>query len=581
MQGGAIPSKPQAPGEPFDMNLTARLLREASPYRLPLIAIAATCALTGITIVVQAHALSFSIARAFLGGWSLSALIPMILAFTFASLVRAGLTSVRILSGQRLANHVIASFRSRLVAHLFELGPVRVSAERSGELANTLAEGVEHLDAYFGGYVPQIVATASIPLILLAFAFPVEPLSALLLLLTAPFLLLLMYLIGSAADRLARRQFTALSRLSAQFIDSLRGLTALKLLGASRGRSDVIAESSEQLRERTLGVLRLAFLSAMSLEMLAMISTAIVAVQVGLRLLNGKLGFQQGLFVLLLAPEFYQPLRALGACFHAGTAGASAAERIFEILDTSPEKVPIQPGWRQHQIERTAVEFRNVHFSYPGRPKSVLRGASFSVPAGRTVALIGPSGEGKSTVAHLLLGFLRPTRGEIIVNGSPLAQHDLEAWRSNVSWIPQHPYLFNRSVEENIRLAKPSASNAELIEAARLAAADRFIRALPQGYDTVIGERGLRLSRGEAQRVALARAFLKDAPFVILDEPSAHLDPETEALIRTCMESLLAGRSALLIAHRLGSIPQPAEVIALFDGQVSENGIPTGASPGR
>jgi ATP-binding cassette subfamily C protein CydD len=561
------------------MSLNARLLREAFPYQKPLIAVAAACALTGITIVLQAHVLSFSIARAFLGGEGLPALIPSILAFTLASLARVGLTSIRTLGGQRLANHVTASFRSRLVAHLFRLGPARVSAECSGELANTMAEGVEQLDAYFGSYVPQIIATASIPFILLAFAFPVDPLSAFLLLLTAPFLLLLMYLIGSAADQLARRQFTALSRLGAQFLDSLRGLTALKLLGANRGRSNVIAASSEQLRERTLGVLRLAFLSAMSLEMLATISTAIVAVQIGLRLLNGKLGFQQGLFVLLLAPEFYQPLRALGAGFHAGTAGASAAERIFQILDTSPENAHVRIGRPQQRIERIAVEFRDVHFSYAGRPRSVLREASFSIPAGRTVALIGPSGGGKSTVAHLLLGFLRPASGEIIVNGAPLTQRDLAAWRSNVSWVPQHPYLFNRSVEENIRLAKPSASNAEVIDAARLAGADRFIQALPQGYETVIGERGLRLSRGEAQRVALARAFLKDAGFVILDEPNAHLDPETETLIRGCLEGLLAERTALLIAHRPSSIPQSAEVMVLVNGQISALGSPLPLGP--
>jgi ATP-binding cassette subfamily C protein CydD len=319
-------------------------------------------------------------------------------------------------------------------------------------------------------------------------------------------------------------------------------------------------------------VLRVAFLSALVLEMVATISTAVVAVQIALRLLAGRLPFEQGLVVLLLAPEFYLPLRMLGTRFHAGMEGVAAAQRIFEVLGVPVPAAPAQPVWTVPPALSRGLAFEGVRYAYDEGQRPALRGVSFEVAAGEKVALVGPSGAGKSTVAHLLLRFLEPDRGRIVVDGVPLADLPPAVWRRQVAWVPQDPYLFHGTVTDNIRLARPGATFLEVARAARQAHAHTFVDELPLGYDTLIGERGARLSGGEAQRIALARAFLKDAPLVILDEATANLDPEIEDLIQEAMECLLQGRTALIIAHRLSMVYRADRILVLDGGRVVEQG---------
>jgi ABC-type transport system involved in cytochrome bd biosynthesis fused ATPase/permease subunit len=348
-----------------------------------------------------------------------------------------------------------------------------------------------------------------------------------------------------------------------------------------------------------MGVLRVTFLSALVLEMVATISTAVVAVQIGLRLLDGHLSFQQGFFVLLLAPEFYLPLRMLGARFHAGMQGVAAAQRIFQVLETpAPGDAGRPPGRAAAQDRefvqgaillpgdqplpspappaRLDIHFSGIHYAYDDGQRPALKGLSFDLPHGEPVALVGPSGAGKSTVAYLLLRFIEPDRGTITVGGQSLHELSPAAWREQVAWVPQDPYLFHGTVAENIHLARPDASRDQVEHAASQASARDFVEALPQGYDTVIGERGARLSGGEAQRIALARAFLKDAPLLILDEATANLDPEIEALVQEAMARLLPGRTALIIAHRLSTVYRASRIVVVDQGRLAEEGTHAG-----
>ncbi len=569
------------------MRLDRQLLHRVQAAKGPLALAIGLGAGGGTAVVAQAYLLSLAVSRVFLDGQALGDVLWLLVAFLLLSLVRAGLTWGAEAAADRVASRVKHDLRMQLTAHLLDLGPAYARGERSGELANTAVEGIEALDAYVRQYLPQLALAALVPLTVLLLVFPLDWVSGLVMLLTAPLIPIFMVLIGSLAESLTRRQWTSLSRMSAHFLDMLQGLTTLKLLGRSREQFQVIAQISDQFRGATMGVLRVTFLSALVLEMVATISTAVIAVQVGLRLLNGQMPFQQGFLVLLLAPEFYMPLRTLGARFHAGMQGVAAARRIFDVLGTLPpgglsgRSAADLSGEAERGVglppspavpARLDICFSAVHYAYDGGQRPALNGLSFDLSHGESLALVGPSGAGKSTVAYLLLRFIEPGLGTITVGGQPLQDLYPAAWREQVAWVPQHPHLFHGTVTENIRLARPDASRAEVERAARQANAAQFVEALPRGYDTLVGERGARLSGGEAQRIALARAYLKDAPLLILDEATANLDPEIEALVQEAMGRLLSGRTALIIAHRLSTVQHASRILVLDRGCIAEEG---------
>ena len=556
------------------MNLDKRLFHEVLQTRGLLVLAVGAGLLAGLLLVAQAYLLSQAISRVFLGDATLSDIAPLLGACGAVVLGRALLLGGAELAGHALADRVKAALRERLLAHLVALGPAYARGEYSGELAHTAVEGIEALHAYVSEYLPQLALAVLLPLLMLSVVFPLDLLSGIVLLLTAPMIPLLMILIGKAANWQSRRQWTQLSRMSAHFLDVLQGLPTLKIFGRSREQAATIAAVSEQFRDATMSVLRVAFLSAFVLEMLATISTAIIAVEIGLRLLYGRLAFDEALFILILAPEYYLPLRQLGARFHAGVSGVTAAGRVFAVLETQaadcgapavlmPSAVPAPPF---------DLRFENVYYAYNEGDRPALNGLTLHIAAGQTVALVGPSGAGKSTVAHLLLRFIAPTAGRITVNGRDLCDLSPDQWRAQIAWVPQLPYLFDATIADNIRLGRPEASLDAVIHAAQQAGADEFIRALPDGYDTRIGERGARLSGGQAQRLALARAFLRDAPLIILDEATANLDPETEASILAAMGALRRGRTALVIAHRLRTIRDADQIAVLVGGRVVEYG---------
>ena len=556
------------------MQLDKRLLRLARSARLLLGVTVLLSFAAGILVAIQARQISGIVTRVFLGGNKISDVSLGMVVLLGVILLRAGLVWLAEISASKAAVRITSNLRNQLFDHLLRLGPAYTRQERTGELLNTSLHGIDALEAYFSQYLPQMAIAGLVPLAFLVLIFPLDFISGLVLLLTAPLIPIFMVLIGSVGESLTRRQWDTLSRLSAFFYDILQGLTTLKTMGRSQVQGSALRQIDERYRLVTMSVLRVTFLSALALEMVATLSTAIVAVEIGLRLLYGRLVFEQALFVLLLAPEFYLPLRTLGARFHSGMAGVNAAARIFAILDTPAEKSAplIIPEDSQPIIKQSpVVRFENIVYDHP-QGGQALRGFSLELLAGQKVALVGPSGAGKSTLVNLLMGFITPIRGTIYVDGDDLSACAPQEWRRRVAWVPQQPYLFHDTVLANIRLGHPGATLEQVIEAARRAQAHQFIDALPEAYNTIIGDRGIRLSGGEAQRIALARAFLKDAPLLILDEATSSIDPDQEDQIQQATEELMGGRTTLVIAHRMSTVYRADRIYVLEAGRIVEKG---------
>ncbi len=529
--------------------------------------------LGGLLTILQAWIFAVIINDVFFNGLTREAVLGSLAALLGVVVLKAGMVWGSEVAANLVAQRVKSDLRERLVTHLTALGPAYTQSERTGELALSAIEGVENLEAYFSQYLPQLVLAASIPLSVLLLVFPLDPLSGLVFLLTAPLVPFFMILIGRSGEALTSRQFETLQRLSAHFYDVLQGLTTLKALNQSRSQAGVIGEVSERYRDVTMQVLRVTFLSALALELLTTISTAIIAVEIGFRLLYRNMDFLPAFFILVLAPDFYLPLRLLGLRFHAGMSGVSAAKRIFEILDVRYSRSDIRySNIELSNIELSNIELSNISFTYPDRSTPALQNVTFHIPPGQTTALVGPSGAGKTTVANLLMRFIEPESGNITVGDVPLARIPPEEWRAQIAWVPQNPYLFSDTIAANLRLAKPNAPESDLLRACERAGLLDFIRSLPDGLETRIGERGARLSGGQAQRLALARAFLKDAPFLLLDEPTSSLDPALEAELQASVRQLMQGRTVLVIAHRLATVYQADQIVVLEAGKVAEVG---------
>lgn len=554
------------------------LTRYLTAVRSTLLLIVVLGLLATATVVVQMAFLSEIVSQVFLSHTWLAALWPSLLLLLIVAIARAALTGGRELLARRAAIRVKHMLRTQLFAHLLRLGPTYSRDERTGELIMTAVEGIERLDTYISRYLPQVFLSVLVPLSIAVAIAPLDATSAVLLLLTAPIIPLLMVLVGKHAEERIQRQWDGLARMGAHFLDVVQGLPTLLLFGRAEAESARIARISERFRERTMQALRIAFLSGMVLEFMVACAIGVIAVTLGVRLLNGDISFQRAFLVLLLAPEFYRPIRDLGTHRHAGMEGKAAMARIAEILDTplpvAPPDYPANTAVPHAPEGRLTLALRGVTYTYPGSDHPALDGVSLMLRPGTCTALVGRSGAGKSTLVNVLLRFLDTQGGTITANGLPLDSLPPEVWRTSVALVPQRPYLFAGTVRENLRLARPTASDAEITQAATLAGADDFIHALPQGYETPIEERGARLSAGQIQRVAIARAFLKDAPLLILDEPTSHLDPESEALIRHALQTLMRGRTVLVVAHRLNTIKAAEQIAVLEHGHVIEAGAP-------
>ena len=550
--------------------LDPRLLRYSAAARGYLAATVALGLAAAGLILLQASLLAHVLASAATGtgvtvlGGALAALAAVLLA-------RAAAGYGGEVTALRAAAAVKSQLRRRLTHHVLKLGPSWLSAHRSGEVTTLATRGLDALDPYFARYLPQLVLACVVPVAVLIRVGLADWLSCLVIGVTLPLIPGFAILVGLHTKAVTQRQWRLLARLGGHFLDVVEGLPTLKLFGRARPQAEVIGAVTGEYRKATMSSLRVAFLSGFVLEVAAALATALVAVEVGLRLLAGHMSYQTALLVLLLTPEAYLPLRAVGAQFHASTEGAAAARDVFAILDTAPPDLG-KPHAALVDLRRDTIRLTGVTLAYPGRARPALDRVSLTIRPGDQLTLTGPSGAGKSSLLALLLGFARPAAGGIEVGGTALADVDLDAWRRQIAWVPQDPHLFAASVAENIALGDPAASREAITRAARAAGAAGFIEDLPQGYDTALGERGLRLSSGQRQQIALARAFLRDAPLLLLDEPAAHLDPGSTARLDGVLAMLAAGRTVIRVSH--DRRPDAGRVLTLDQGRLSQPAAP-------
>ena len=526
--------------------LDPRLLKYARTTRIFLAASVALGTATAGLIIAQATLLADMLTRAFLGGASLAGLRTPLLLLLAVVLARTLVAWLQEVAAHRSSAAVKSQLRGRLLARALGLGPRWLSGERSGELATLATRGIDALDDYFSRYLPQLVLAVIVPAAVGLRILLGDWLSAVTIAATLPLIPVFAILVGLTTQRKMDRQWRTLSVLSAHFLDVVAGLPTLKIFGRARAQASRIREVTDRHRRATMSTLRIAFLSALVLELLSTLSVALVAVSIGLRLVDGGLGLETALLVLILAPEAYLPLRQVGAQYHASVEGLTAASRIFEVLETP---LPATGGRADiPPLSRATLRLDGVTVGYDRGP--ALSGFSLTVHPGETVALVGPSGAGKSTVLSVLLGFVQPDAGRVLVDWDDLGEFSPNAWRAQIAWVPQHPHLFAGTVADNIRLGRPTASFESVRAAAAAANALSFIEALPAGFDTRLGDRGNGLSAGQRQRLALARAFLRDAPLLLLDEPTSNLDAESEAEVIDAVERLKTGRTVILVAHR-------------------------------
>jgi thiol reductant ABC exporter CydD subunit len=548
--------------------LDPRLLRRARAARHLLYGDAAIGVVATLLVVAQATLLARIVARAF-DGAPLGSLRVELVLLVAAFAARGACAWGFEVAGRRAAGTVLSELRLALVERRLRSQPAALDGTEAGEVAAAAVQGVDALESYFARYLPQVVLATIVPLVVLVYVGSIDLVSALVMLLTLPLVPVFMWLIGRYTAERTEERWVALRLLSTHFLDVVRGLPTLVAFNRSRGYAKNVEDVSERYRRATMGTLRVSFLSGAVLELAATLGVALVAVTIGIRLVNGGLGLEAGLTVLVLAPELYVPLRQLGAQYHASADGLAVAARMLDLLE-APAETPAR-GLRVPPSPAVAtVRFESVSFAYPARDGLVLDGLDLELRTGETVALVGASGAGKSTAASLLLRLAEPTAGRVTVGSADLAGCRAEDWRRHVAWLPQRPLLVRGTVADNIRFGLPTASEERVRAAAGLAGADAFVRALPDGYATVVGDGGRELSAGERQRLGLARAFMRDAPLVILDEPTANLDPASAELVADAVERLRAGRTVLLIAHRPELARRADRVVTLAGGRIVE-----------
>ena len=525
--------------------------------------------LQSICIVGGAYFTAWIVDGVFLKSRSVEEAVPQFMVLLlFLCLRPLCIWSIDVLA-KKIAVRVKSRLRKELSQRIFIAGTVTLNGEENGALLHLLTESVESVDEYFSKFLPQLITIAIAPIVIISVVLPLDLSTLFLFCITAPLIPIFMILIGKRAEKANQRQWKTLSHLSQHFFEVMKGLTVLKLFGRSKDQEVLVRRSSENFRTATMSVLRVAFLSALVLEMVATLSVALVAVTVGLRLLSGEIDFLLAFFLLLIAPEFYQPLRQFGSAFHSAITAVTAAQHIYQRLG---EGFVMRAEFGQDFCaQNVAIEFQQVKFAYENKSAFVLDDVSLDIPANQRIAIVGTSGAGKTTLIRAILGFITPQAGEVLINGRNLQNLTKRSWFSHIAYVGQNPHIFQATIGENIALAK-RASLEEIKQAAKLAKAHDFIMQLPQEYETRIGDGGQSLSGGQKRRLALARAFLQDVPLVILDEPTAGIDVKTEMELEESLDALGTNRTLLFIAHKLKLAQKADKIVVMEQGRICEMG---------
>jgi thiol reductant ABC exporter CydD subunit len=555
--------------------LDRRLLRRARPVRLLLAADVAIGVAVTALVLAQATLLARVIAGSFAGATVDDLARPLeLLLLAFAG--RAVLAWAFEAVGRSAATSVLSQLRLALAERRIRDQPTAPDGAQSAELAASAVFGASALEVYFGRFLPQLVLAALVPVTVIAWIVPIDLLSAAIMIATLPLVPVFMILVGSHTARRTQERSQALTLLATHFLDLVRGLPTLRAFNRGTAQMAAIAERGDRYRRATIATLRLSFLSGAVLDLAGTLGVALVAVSVGLRLDAGRIGLESAFVILILAPELYLPLRNVGALYHASADGVAVVDRLLPLAEPSARRP--EGGRRPPSPREAVVRLEHVSYAYPTRPAPVLTDVDLELHPGEVVALVGPTGSGKSTVAAVLLGLVEPTLGRVTVGGVDLAVCDLAAWRRSVAWVPQRPTLFRGSVLDNIRLGRPSAPFDAVREAARLAGADAFIRDLDHGYDTLVGDGGRTVSAGQRQRIALARALVRRAPFVVLDEPTANVDAATAETIGKAIGQLGGRRTVLVIAHAPDIAQRADRTVGLGAGRVTDERMAVAAT---
>lgn len=529
--------------------------------------------LTGATVIGQAYFFVTIVDRVFLKGHTFQEILPFLGGLLVVLAARAGLTYWSGITGVKLAAKVKRDFRIALLKK-FSNSPVQASLKgQSGQKVSVMMDAVDEIDPYFSRYVPQVIQSSIIPIMILIAAFSQHVNTGLIILITAPFIPIFMIVVGLKTKKKSEEQMDKLNAFSGTFLDTLQGLTTLKLFGRSAKQQKTIENSSLSFRDATMEVLRIAFLSSLMLEFISMLAIGLIALEVGLQLVVFEnVTFFTAFFVLVLAPEFYLYLKELGSAFHTGRGSMGAAKKVTDEL--AVEENPIEWGDASFQKKQVppAIQLKNLGFRY-GDQGFAIENITVDILPFTQLALIGRSGAGKSTLLNLMAGLIRPSEGEVLVDGKPLYEYEEKAWFERVSYISQIPYLFSGTIADNIAIGgKADATQEEIRSAAEKAGILPLIESLPEGFETKIGEAGRGLSGGEKQRLALARAFLKKPSVILFDEPTTGLDLQTERILQASMKELAKTSTVITVAHRLHTIKQADTILLLEAGGLIAQG---------
>lgn len=526
----------------------------------------------GASIIFQAQWLAHAITTLF-DGKSLSQGTPYVLLFLAAFLVRHGLTLIREKVMFTYSSRIGADVRKQLLDQLFRLGPAFTKKKGTGKLVTLAMEGIAQYRQYLQLFLPKMVNMAVIPAMVLIYVWTLDETSAVILIVTLPILIVFMILLGLVAQRKAAKQWRSYEKLSNHFTDSLRGLETLRYLGISKKHSRNIGEVSKRYRKATMSTLKVAFLSSFALDFFSMLSIATVAVFLGLRLIEGELLLLPALTALMLAPEYFLPVREVGNDYHATLNGKEANEAMQVILEEKGFRMQETQSVQLNEWnEQSALTLQDVSVQHDEHAPYSIQDVDLTVKGKKKIGIIGASGSGKSTLTDVLGGFVEPTSGQITLNGQPLVHLQMKEWQKEVVYMPQHPYLFHMTLRENIRFYEPHATDEEVEKAASEAGLSQLVAQLPNGLDEVIGEQGRGLSGGQAQRIALARTVLGKRSIMLLDEPTAHLDIETEYELKKTMLPLFEDKLVFLATHRLHWMPAMDEIIVMDQGTIAEMG---------